>query len=69
MNLEKMVKIGQYTFARELANGEWAIYRGRWSDRARYHTTELRVERDAGQPIRFVSLEEVKEYVQFRWGV
>jgi len=60
-----MVKVGHYAYARELRNGEWSLYVGRWSHSPN-GVTGLEVERDAGKPIRFGSLEQVKEYVKFR---
>lgn len=65
MKASDMVKIGHYAFARELENGEWAIYVGRWSG-GKGHVTDLRVQRDAGRPLHFASLNEAKEYAKFR---
>lgn len=66
MDIRHMIKVGQYAYARELSNGEWSLYVGRWSDRALGNVTGLLVERDAGKPIRFASLRQAKEYTQFR---
>lgn len=65
MNIKDLVRVGIYAYARELANGEWSLYVGRWSQSAS-GVTGLEVVRDAGKPIRFGSLEQVKEYVKFR---
>lgn len=66
MKIKDMVKIGHYAYAKELSNGEWTIYVGRWSDRAEGNVTGLEVCRDAGRPIRFGSLEQAKEYTEYR---
>jgi hypothetical protein len=59
-----LVKVGSYAYARELANGEWSIYVGEWSA-GKGHVKGLKVQRDAGKPLRFVSLEAAKEYTQY----
>lgn len=61
-----MIKVGHYAYAKELHNGEWSLYVGRWSDRAPWHVTGLEVCRDAGKPIRFASLHDAREYAKFR---
>ena len=60
-----LIKVGQYAYAKELANGEWSIYVGQWSDTAKGHVTGLKVQRDAGKPLRFMSFEAAKEYAQY----
>ena len=63
-----MVKVGAYAFAKELVNGEWRLYVGRWSNQtSRYgRVTGLGVVRDGGHPIKFVSFWAVKEYAEHR---
>ena len=62
------VKIGNYAVAKELSNGEWTLYVGRWSGRQSQfgHVTGLEVCRDAGKPIRFASLAQVREYAKHK---
>ncbi len=63
------IYLGRYIYAKELTNGEWTLYEGRWSSSAPNGTTGLEVVRDNGKPIRFASLGWTREYAAFRWGV
>lgn len=49
------IYLGRYTYAKELANGEWTLYEGGYGDRAIDHTIGLEVIRKDGKPIRFTS--------------
>ncbi len=62
------IYLDNYIYVKELANGEWTLYEGCWSDRAPNNTTGLSVIRDGGKPIRFASFEKAKEYVICRFG-
>ncbi len=60
MNIKNMIKIGSYSYAKELHNGKWSLYVGRYSPQGPHYVTELEVYRDSGVPLRFTSLEKVK---------
>lgn len=60
------IYIQQYTYAKLLADGRFALYRGRHSGRAEGGCTGLEVERynnAMANPMRFHTIEDIKEYL------
>ena len=56
------IYLGRYKYARKLQNGKYSLYEGYWG-RGEHQTVGLQVVRgDDDKPMRFNTLEAVKEY-------